>query len=62
MPRAGLALVLLGLSALPATAAAPPPRAQWIAVVAPDFADSLEPLADARRQQGMRVRIVTTVL
>lgn len=60
MSRVGIALLLLGLSALPARAAAPPPRAQWIAVVAPEFADALTPLVKARRQQGMRVKVVIT--
>src|SRR5688500_13795165 len=60
MPRAVLALLLLALSALPARCAAPPPPLQWIAVVAPDFADALKPLADARRKQGMRVVVVKT--
>src|SRR5262249_56297246 len=59
-PGAGPPLLLRGLPALPAVAAAPPPRPQWIAVVASDFADALEPLAEARRQQGMRVRVVKT--
>ncbi|MFO0926962.1 MAG: C25 family cysteine peptidase [Gemmataceae bacterium] len=38
----------------------PPPREQWIAVVAPAFRDAVRPLADHRRAQGMCVLVVTT--
>src|SRR6478735_8991033 len=62
MPRVGLALLLLALSVAPARCAAPPPRAQWIAVVAPDFVEALGPLVEARRQDGLRVLKTTDVL
>src|SRR4051812_40006841 len=60
MRRVGPALVCLALSALPAGAAAPPARPQWVAVVAADFAEAIEPLARVRRDQGMRVTVVKT--
>src|SRR4051794_15016354 len=60
MPRVGLALVVLALSGLPLRAAVAPPPSQWIAVVAPDFADAIGPLARARRSQGLRVVVVKT--
>src|SRR5262245_39526646 len=55
MSRALLALLLIAVTAPFAHTAAPPPRTQWIAVVAPDFVDALAPLVKARRAQGMRV-------
>lgn len=58
MVRAGLVVVLLAGALAPA--AAPPPREQWIAVVAPAFGHAVRPLADHRRAQGMRVIVVTT--
>jgi hypothetical protein len=60
MSRAGFALGLLILLPWPASAAAPPPRVQWIAVVAPDFAAAIAPLVKERAKQGMRVMVVKT--
>ncbi len=40
--------------------AADAPRAQWIAVTAPDFREAVEPLGRHRAAQGMRVTLVTT--
>ena len=48
MPHVGLALTLAVLAGLP-SAAPPPARPLWVAVVAPDLADAFEPLAKARR-------------
>src|SRR5262245_12838891 len=60
MRRVTLVLSLILLGASLGRAAVAPPAAQWIAVVAPDFADAVEPLVKARRDQGMRVVVVKT--
>ena len=54
MPRAVL-FVLLLLPA-PLHGAAAPPRPQWLAVVAPDFIEAVEPLAAARRERLLDVQ------
>jgi hypothetical protein len=59
MSRAGLAFCLAGLLAYPAVAAGPPPREQWIAVVAPAFRDALAPLVKHRIAQGMCVKVLS---
>jgi hypothetical protein len=68
MKRQRLALLLFGFLLLPgavwdasANGAAPPVQSeQWIAVVAPAFRPALEPLCEARRRQGLEVRVVVT--
>jgi hypothetical protein len=44
---------------LPAARAAEPP-AQWVIVTAPAFRDSIAPLCEQRKAQGMRVEVVQT--
>jgi hypothetical protein len=58
MSRAGLALCLAMLLARPAGAVGPPPREQWIVVVAPALRAAVTPLVEHRRAQGMRVKVI----
>lgn len=51
-------LAALLIAALPAPAA--PPAGQWIVAAAPAFRQAVEPLCQARKNQGLRVVVVQT--
>src|SRR5215469_326709 len=59
MMRRWWLLALLLLLPAPVRAADMPP-AQWIVVTAPAFRDSVEPLCQQRKAQGMQVTVLQT--
>jgi hypothetical protein len=58
MPRAAALSLLVFVLVSPARAAVAPPQEQWLVVTAPAFRDAVEPLCQARRNQGMRVVVL----
>ena len=61
MDRRLFILACLACAVRAPAAQAGEPEEQWIAVTAPAFREALAPLAEHRKAQGMRVRVVETI-